>query len=675
MQFTKQVLFMRNFPCCFLIGVLASVGMSFAQSTDITLGSDLPTLVAGGGPQTLNVTSTTLANIPFTITWNGASKNFQVLSSSYPYGTRFAVSLTADDLAMSQLGQLALYDARNNTLIATLVMPVVYPVAAVSTLYDSAHGKLYLTTGAATTYMLSGGATSAADPRFAVNSLIAIDVNTGVITNTLALGAAGGPMALSDDSSTLYVAVAPGIVRKVDPVSFTAMGDFSMPGDNGNRMNIADIAVLPGSASAVMVQYFSPSGTTSATFAIFDAGVQRANILEHTQSAYPYYSSIVFSPDGKYVFLGQPSPWRYEIDSKGFVASSLTKGPGGAPVSIMGDTLFTQSGVSINWHTMLPTGSLGTAQTVAADALNSRLLGIFSSAQYAPYQTILQAFDLTSQVPLGTIQLPLTPVKLIRFGVDGLIAPTRGVIAGGPILLFHTSLAGPAPAVTPNGIVSAASFGAGAIAPGEILSIFGTSLGPTAGEGFTVTGDKVNAPADVQVWFGDRQGTVLFASPGQINVAAPFGLAPGSTVPVQIVNNGIPSARLSYSVAATAPALLTRNASGQGLLAMVNQDGSINSPAPAGSIVSLYGTGGGIYPGAKDNLLSTGISYLNADVHVTIGGQDAKVLYAGAAPSLVTSAFQINVEVPPGMPPGSAVPVVLTIGGQSSSQEVSIEVR
>jgi uncharacterized protein (TIGR03437 family) len=171
------------------------------------------------------------------------------------------------------------------------------------------------------------------------------------------------------------------------------------------------------------------------------------------------------------------------------------------------------------------------------------------------------------------------------------------------------------------------------------------------------------------------QGTVLFASPGQINVAAPFGLAPGTTVPVQVVNNGIPSTQTPYSVAGTAPALLTRDASGKGSLAMVNQDGSINAPATAGSYISIYGTGGGIYPDAQDGVLASGASVLSAAVQVTIGSQNAKVYYAGAAPDLVSSAFQINVQVPPGTPPGSSVPVVLTIGGQSSSQGVTIEVR
>jgi hypothetical protein len=58
------------------------------------------------------------------------------------------VSLTASDVAVSQLGQFALYDGRNNSLIASVNIPVVYPVATNAILFDSKRNRLYLTTGA-----------------------------------------------------------------------------------------------------------------------------------------------------------------------------------------------------------------------------------------------------------------------------------------------------------------------------------------------------------------------------------------------------------------------------------------------------------------------------------------------------------------------------------------------
>jgi uncharacterized protein (TIGR03437 family) len=126
------------------------------------------------------------------------------------------------------------------------------------------------------------------------------------------------------------------------------------------------------------------------------------------------------------------------------------------------------------------------------------------------------------------------------------------------------------------------------------------------------------------------------------------------------------------------PAIFTLDGSGAGQAIMVNQDGSINSaqtPAPARSVVVFYATGVGQFsPAGVDG------SVVSADnlptpvlpVSVKIGGVDAKVLYAGAAPGDVEGVVQINVQVP--NTPGAAVPVILTVGS-TSSQTVTMAVR
>jgi uncharacterized protein (TIGR03437 family) len=51
---------------------------------------------------------------------------------------------------------------------------------------------------------------------------------------------------------------------------------------------------------------------------------------------------------------------------------------------------------------------------------------------------------------------------------------------------------------------------------------------------------------------------------------------------------------------------------------------------------------------------------------VTIGGVQANVTFYGLAPGFV-GLYQVNAQVPAGLPAGDAVPLVLTIGGQSSN--------
>jgi uncharacterized protein (TIGR03437 family) len=60
---------------------------------------------------------------------------------------------------------------------------------------------------------------------------------------------------------------------------------------------------------------------------------------------------------------------------------------------------------------------------------------------------------------------------------------------------------------------------------------------------------------------------------------------------------------------------------------------------------------------------------------VTIGGADADVVYAGAAPTLVAGVMQINARVPDSVTPGSATPVVVTVGGFASRSGVTLAVQ
>src|SRR5260370_8733750 len=109
--------------------------------------------------------------------------------------------------------------------------------------------------------------------------------------------------------------------------------------------------------------------------------------------------------------------------------------------------------------------------------------------------------------------------------------------------------------------------------------------------------------------------------------------------------------------------------------AIVNQNQSVNSsanPANKGSIVSLFATGAGqtIPPGVDGKPASAPLPTPVAPVSVKIGGLDAEVLYAGAAPTLVSGVLQVNVRVPAGAPSGN-VPVVITMGATISQAGVT----
>jgi hypothetical protein len=93
-------------------------------------------------------------------------------------------------------------------------------------------------------------------------------------------------------------------------------------------------------------------------------------------------------------------------------------------------------------------------------------------------------------------------------------------------------------------------------------------------------------------------------------------------------------------------------------------------------VVVLFGTGEGqtIPPGVDGVVASTVFPKPVLPVSVQIGGQDAQVLYAGAAPTLVAGVLQVNAVVPMGIQPGSSVPVVVKVGTVASSSNVTLNI-
>jgi uncharacterized protein (TIGR03437 family) len=94
-------------------------------------------------------------------------------------------------------------------------------------------------------------------------------------------------------------------------------------------------------------------------------------------------------------------------------------------------------------------------------------------------------------------------------------------------------------------------------------------------------------------------------------------------------------------------------------------------------VVWIFATGGGTTnPALPDGAITgTPLPRLTQDVSVSIGGLDARVTYAGGAPGALAGLTQINAEVPAGVTPGPSVPVVLKIGGFTSSGNATVAVK
>jgi uncharacterized protein (TIGR03437 family) len=194
-------------------------------------------------------------------------------------------------------------------------------------------------------------------------------------------------------------------------------------------------------------------------------------------------------------------------------------------------------------------------------------------------------------------------------------------------------------------VVNAASLAAGPIAPGEIITVFGS--------GFSAT--------QTQLLFDGTAATLFYTSGTQINALAPATLSANSISRMSVVVNGTTLAESPTPVASAAPGIFT-TASGTGQAAAINYpEGSMNSasnPAPRGTIVSFYATGQGTSSGT---------------VTLTVGGYQAQLLYAGPAPGF-PGLMQINAQIPGGFLAPGIQPVVLSIGGAASQAGVTIAI-
>ncbi|MDQ2949576.1 MAG: SBBP repeat-containing protein [Acidobacteriota bacterium] len=267
------------------------------------------------------------------------------------------------------------------------------------------------------------------------------------------------------------------------------------------------------------------------------------------------------------------------------------------------------------------------------------------------------------------------------YGADKLIRATDLFVAAFSDALIPGS-------VTLDALANGASYNRGPIAPGEIVILGGSNIGPSDlvllklnPQGFVDT-----SLAGTRVLFDGVPAPLLYVGAQLIAAIVPYETVNSLAVDgigftnIVIERNGVSSNPVLAWVTPTAPGLLTRDASGSGQGSILNQDNTPNSaanPADRGTIVVLYGTGEGqtMPAGVNGQIATTSLPKpIDPNLKVTIDNQPAEILYAGAAPSLIAGVIQINVRVPQGIAPGPAVPVQFSTTGRVSNT-VTVAVR
>jgi uncharacterized protein (TIGR03437 family) len=208
------------------------------------------------------------------------------------------------------------------------------------------------------------------------------------------------------------------------------------------------------------------------------------------------------------------------------------------------------------------------------------------------------------------------------------------------------------------------------MAPCEILSVFGTEIGPSRpfNAELDASGNVNKELGGMTVSIGGLPAPILYADAGQINLVAPFAIPTSGKVPVEIRRNGSLIAAFNETVTEKHAALFTNDGSGSGPLAALNQDSSVNSasnPASPGSVISVFGTGfGAMAPEALDGAtpckpVSNPVAAFSISMYGESGGPlfsaPAEIEYIGNAPCLVQGAVQINLRIPNTIKPSNGI--------------------
>ena len=230
----------------------------------------------------------------------------------------------------------------------------------------------------------------------------------------------------------------------------------------------------------------------------------------------------------------------------------------------------------------------------------------------------------------------------------------------------------PLPRISAAGIVGAADFMGGGVAPGEIVSIFGQDMGPIEG---VITGfdpDTGRLPGTVEgvgVFFGGTPAPLFFVRGDQINVQVPYEVAGFDRIDVRVIAPNRVGNTVSIPVLESHPGVFS---------AVLNQDFTVNSsqnPAAPRGFISLFVTGQGLV----DPALATGAPSAapfpvpKLPIKVTVGGRDASNIAAVLAPAFV-GLLQVNARLSAETASG-ANDVIVSIGEQSSRKPVSVFVQ
>jgi uncharacterized protein (TIGR03437 family) len=213
----------------------------------------------------------------------------------------------------------------------------------------------------------------------------------------------------------------------------------------------------------------------------------------------------------------------------------------------------------------------------------------------------------------------------------------------------------------------------GTVAPGSVITIYGTNLAPALQVG--TSNPLPQSLGNITVTVGNYLLPLLFVSPSQINAQLPVELVDGAYT-LLVSQTGQPDVSASLTVSRDAPAMFTQaTAQNVPLVLALHQDGTLvtfASPAIHGETISIYGTGFGPYVTTTVDGFFVPATPANAvadPVTLTIGTVTKTPDFAGAAPGAVGLTL-IQLTITDDLPTATSVNMQVQVNTKQSTAVV-----
>jgi len=302
-------------------------------------------------------------------------------------------------------------------------------------------------------------------------------------------------------------------------------------------------------------------------------------------------------------FVGSPSPAALQLS--GFVAILSPDGSTTLYSTYFGGTGATVlTGIAVDearGHILL-SGFTNASDTPGLDPPNARCVpSLFSAEMSVDGAALLPTIHVGFTVPANAIPQSSAMAEL----PSGVVALSSN---DPDIALVDRSQASPLACVTNSSELNPTR----TVAPGQLLTIFGSGLASSARAAAPVSGKYPTvSPDQVSATLNGIPAPLLYTSPGQINLQVPFELA-GSSTATLIINTStlgsvsqnlrvVQSNRTLFEVPVEPGECLTSWAGEMHTLA-INADGTRNScsnPAKVGSVVRIFVNGLGLIDGPQ----------------------------------------------------------------------------